>query len=101
LTPHRSGGYISPFHTRRTSEEGRVWKTPIFKVFRHAYKLAKWVALHAKAILQPVRSRTLRTQQRAIKSMPKISIKKSKALIVVVNFNLLKITISFLFYKYL
>ena len=61
----------------------------------------KWVALHAEEILQPVRSRTLRTQQRAIKSMPKISKKKSKALIDVVNFNLLKLIISFLFYKYL
>jgi hypothetical protein len=67
-----------------------VWKTPILLVYGRACTLKKWVALHAKAILQPVRSRTLRTQQRAIKSMPKISYKKSKALIDVVKFNFIK-----------
>jgi len=54
-----------------------------------------------KVISQPVRSRTLRTQQRAIKVNAKDFFKKSKALIDVVNFNLLKLIISFLFYKYL
>ena len=54
-----------------------------------------------KVISQPERSRTLRTQQRAIKVNAKDFFKKSKALIDVVNFNLLKLIISFLFYKYL
>jgi hypothetical protein len=50
----------------------------IFEVLGMPRNLKKWVALHAKAILPPVRSRTLRTQQRAIKSMPKISLRNRR-----------------------
>jgi hypothetical protein len=101
LTPLPRQGYSSPPHTRRTSEEGRVWKTPIFKVCRRACISRKWVALLAKAILQTSAQSYLENSTTCNKVNAKDFFKKSKALIDVVNFNLLKLIISFLFYKYL
>ena len=78
-----------------------MWKTPIFKVCRRACTSKKWVALLAKVILQTSAQSYLENSTTCNKVNAKDFFKKSKALIEVVNFNLLKITISFLFYKYL